>query len=896
MKRLRLVPLIALTFWLAACGGSGPSPDPKPTGDLFKVANAWTGEIPADAETVSPDAFSASVAAGDLVLMSSAALEAQKAAREMQYQQDKTFLQGVPDPSPDLKALLTEAAASPTFEGDRPVKAPDGQTVVLFGLGTQLHNAAEEYRRSESVENALSSYTLTYDLLPDALKVQAPTPASLGAKSLAEIQVALNALNTLLSSAPSTLGTARLEPNGDTLAPQALNAGNGTDNNGVCAAKNYVKSYWFPLKNFISPVKNQASRGTCWAFTAIGAVESRERVQNNNAADLSEQFLVNKVKQDWDSSDYVDGYHSEKALETALSKGQALPSEGVWTYNGSTSRPSNGKDGDSDAYAYSCNAYTGTCSDTAHQSRRVCTTVIFKFCGYATVKYSGSGAAAGNTTQVWKNGDSFKLNNLRLLLAQGHVLMASFPVYRGFSEAPRGNEASPGVVSNYDATTMKDGKYVNGSSGSHAVQIVGFLSNDDLTTPGSTPNIGGGGYFIIKNSWGCGTGDGGYYYFPADYVSRHFNSLSTLNFDTRRSDAWKREQATPGGSQAPGIVIKTNPAVADLRVEKDLAALFSVSHPVAKSVTLTVTSSRDGTLYNGPWTTATSGVLFGTALKHTFASTGTRTLTLLAQYGATQAQATLSVNVVNTPPSIVLDPLGDPSQGVNFSITARINDINESNASALCANTTWSVDAPDTLASPTGCTQTIKFGTTGNRGVTIRTRDSEGATDAVLLTLTVQPPPANPYPTIISSGVYTRDLHSTGGVVTGCYDTPVASGATIDLRQNGCSFSGATPPRFSGGVEVNNPSGETLTYEWKLYVTYLDPNTNSYKDKLLRAASASSSTTYSSNTFGLYNVYNAGLGTDTCRVTLQINAPDPSRSKSLTVWTGRCTYYSYQLN
>ena len=33
-----------------------------------------------------------------------------------------------------------------------------------------------------------------------------------------------------------------------------------------------VARYWFPLKYFISPVKNQGGRGTCWAFTAISAM------------------------------------------------------------------------------------------------------------------------------------------------------------------------------------------------------------------------------------------------------------------------------------------------------------------------------------------------------------------------------------------------------------------------------------------------------------------------------------------------------------------------------------------------------------------------------------------------------------------------------------------------
>ncbi|WP_333659779.1 C1 family peptidase, partial [Meiothermus cerbereus] len=632
--------LVILMAALGACSPGGSKPDPN----LFSEANAWKEGLPADAQVVSPEEFQKGIASGELVLSSTASIAAARQAREIQYQNDKRFLSGISNPDPNTAALLAEAAGSPSFEGDRPVSGPGGESVVLFGLGTQLHNAAETYQRSQSVDNALDDYALSYALLPEDLKPRAPTPDSLKGKPLAEIKAALHQLNELLGSQPASLRMARLEPMGG-IQPQAINPGNGTDNNGPCNSTNLVKRFWFPLKNFISPVKNQARRGTCWAFTAIGAVESRERVQNNNPADLSEQFLVNKVKQDWDSSDYTDGYWSEKALETAVNKGQSFPSEGGWTYNGATSRPSV-KDGDSDSYANSCNGYTGTCSDTAHQSRRVCTTFIFTFCGYAKATFGGPGVASSRTIQVWKNGDTFDLNRLRNYLSQGYVLLASFPVYKGFMDDVK----SDGVVSNYSRTMLDKGKEVSGSYGGHAVQIVGFLSNEEMSEFGQTPNIGGGGYFIVKNSWGCGAGDGGFYYVPADYVSSIFNSLSVLNFDGRRSEAWKREQAAPGGSEAPKITIKTNPATVQLRVETNLAQFFSVTHPVAKSVNLTVTSNLDGTLFNGSWSTDRNS-LFGPELKRTFTTVGSRTLTLLARYGSSQASSSFVVNVTNTPPT-----------------------------------------------------------------------------------------------------------------------------------------------------------------------------------------------------------------------------------------------------
>ena len=417
---------LLMIVMLAACKTT-----PEPVENLFAKDNAWLGEAPTDADMVSPEDFRKGIDSGELVLSSSAIITAQAAAREQQYQDDKAFLQSLPDKPPYIQALLAEAAKQPDFEGDRPVTLPDGQTVVLFGLSTELRNAVEAYKLSQSVDNALADYTLSYSLLPDRLKAQLPTPESLKGKPLAEVKAALDKLNDLLGTETASLGTARLEtngPQGDGIQPQVTpSPGNGTDNNGPCAPKNYFAHYWFPLKNFISPVKNQGSRGTCWAFAAVGAVESRERVQNNNPANLSEQFLVNRVKHDWNPSDFVDGYWPELALTTAVGNNQSFPSETFWTYNRASL-----KAGDN-SYANTCNGYTGTCSNTAHESRRICTTFIgFTFCSYERVTFGGPGVASGNTIQVWQNGSKFDLDRYRQLLAQGHVIMASFPVYKGF--------------------------------------------------------------------------------------------------------------------------------------------------------------------------------------------------------------------------------------------------------------------------------------------------------------------------------------------------------------------------------------------------------------------------------------------------------------------------------
>lgn len=863
--------LIALASSLIAC----PSDPPKPAETIFKPENAWNGSILTDAKTIPKEEFTTLVVSGELVIESSNSLAARNAALQKQYENNKTFLQNIPNKTPVLQALLDQAAMQPNRDGDHLVPGMNSQ--VLFGISTQLQEAMEIYQRSQSTDNALSDYTLSYALLPANLQSTLPAPNDLKGKTLAEIDVALVNLNKALAGQP-VLKTARLEIGGATTASgkMALQAGNGRDNSGLCTATNYVSKYWFPLKNFVSQIKDQGQRGSCWAFTAIGAIESRERVQNNVITNLSEQFLVNKVKEDWDSSKYTDGYFADKALETAVSKGQVFPPEGSWTYNPARGRPK--VEDNEDSYANTCDNYTGTCSKTSHQSERVCSTFVVTVCSYRTVTFAGPGIPSSRTVQIWQNGQSFDLNRYRSYLASGYVITASFPVYRGFMDDVASSGINAGVVSNYATTKFdKTGQEVAGSYGGHAVQIVGFLSNETLTGNSSTPvNIGGGGMFIIKNSWGC-VADSGYYYVPADYVRSLFKSLSVLNFDSRRSDAWNKEQALPGSSIAPTIQVSGNTTTVDLRVGTELTSAFTVSHPVAKSVNLTIISDKDGQLYNGTWNTDPTSLNFN-SFKYAFASVGARTINLVASFGGNEARANFKLNVFNSNPSVGLYFTGNPHQGEAFTLIASLSDINEPDLNGLCANTIWSVTAPDVLSATSGCQVKVTFGTTGRREVRVDTRDSEGLPSSSLDSVhvfNVLSPLVNPYPRITDFGVNSSELNGFG-----CYLESVPNGSSIDLRENGCDLGNGQPipSHYFAAVAIENPSNENLTFDWSLIYT---GNNGDFVG-------------LSSNERGFSLDRRRSDGTNpnflNCRIVVTINAPEASRSKTQTVWAGKCSH------
>ncbi len=874
-SRLTLALIAMLATLLVSCGGTpGPS-------NLFVEENAWTGEIPDGATIITSDEFRRMVGSGELVLRSSADVDAQAEELIRQFGENRDFLAGLTDAGENVADLLAAVAAGADYVGDVGVELDSGEGVILEGLATRLSNAAQDAKLAASASNALSVYAMTYDLLPDDLKPSAPTPGSLAGKPVADVQAAMALIDSLLATVVD-LDHTSLDP--DFLAPgsgelETQSAGNGLDSGAACSAPtSFVARLWFPLKSFISPIKDQANRGTCWAFTAIGAIESRERVQNGNAVNLSEQFLVNKVKNDWDENDYSDGYSSLKAINTASSKGQAMAPESSWTYNTAPNR-ADSRSGKAEYYQGTCDPYGttggGWCSETAHESPAYCTTVlIFTYCGYKTMTFSGGGVAAGKAVQVWSSGETFNLNNYRNLLAQGHVLMASFPVYEGFMSAPGG------VVSDYAKKYIDDkGDLVDGSYGGHAVQIVAFFSNADLSTPSYTYDIGGGGYFVVKNSWGCAAGDGGYYYVPADYVQTRFNSLATLEFDSRRSAAWTKEQTNPGSTEAPAINIRSARPNVDLRVATDISSFFSVTHSVASSVSLVVRSDKDGVLFDGAWNTAQ--YTFPPVLTRTFTTVGQRTITLRANYAGNVTEKSFVANVVNTAPSLSLSGSGTAYIGEPYSVSATVSDINDAGTAALCSNTTWSIAAPDTLSTTTGCQVTVTYGATGTRTVSATTRDADGLSTTRSLTLDVQPPPVNPYPRVTGYGVYSRTL--TSGPLYLCLNANVPAGNTIDFTENGCNFVGETGThrRYSAFVQVENPDNEALTYDWRVYVTY------GGSEHLINGVSGSTD-----NTFVPYSPGNALLGTEACRIAVTVHAPDPTRSKSLTVWTGSCTYYS----
>lgn len=901
---------------LAACSSGPTTPGPTTTSALFTEANAWKGEV-SGAKIITAAEFETQVASGQIELDTLEKRQARFDAAQQKIKANLDFLRAIPDAekSPDVKALLSGKVELPTMPDGNyvlPVQQNDGSTVNVVTLGTPAMAAllVDTYRRADSPDNQLEAYRIGYAAAPEAVRTNLPVPDALQGKGLGEILAARDALDTALEKVDNLDGVKEETGAGAGLTAQAVRTDVG-DQATDCPRQpaGIYRNFAWPLKAFQSDIKQQGMRGTCWAFAAAAALESRDRVVFDASSNLSEQFLVNKVKREWGANDYNDGGGAEFTLNSAVDNNFLIPWEQYWPYNPAYGRPASAFQVDDPktpineqvagtmaSYKGACGPgasngdtliYTWSCSETAHQSPFICAPAGDKnFCGYFKVvaPANASGSYADRTLSMWNNQwatlaankrlKTFPLAELRNTLASGYTLLASFGVFQGF------NAASSGKISNGFVTDFSDA----GGRGGHVAVIVGYIGNAalHLRLPGAPTDPSG--FFVLKNSWGC-SGDGGYYYVPVDYVTRFFSDLSVLKLSSLRGENWKRQQSTPGVQNPPSIEIRANPARVDLRVPTDLAQFFRVTQTNVKSVTLSVTSDRDGPLYSGPWSTDT-GALFGSSLKYSFKTPGDRTLSLVATNNGLDSLASFRVNVVNTPPTLELQGSGNARQGEEYSVSALIRDPNEPDLNALCAATVWSVAAPDTLSATTGCTVKVRFGAQGTRTVQASTRDSDGAAVSSTLTLSVLPPPENPYPRIGSVSLNSREFRNSGGF-NFCTVRGVAGGSTIDLTQKGCEIlpvpGQPEPNRYFVGAAIENPSGEVLSYTWTLYVTPRGSEIKLYES--------------STPSFELYGGGNSALSTSDCRITLRVGAPDPGRSKGpVTAWTGKCVYYATRLN
>ncbi len=474
---------------------------------------------------------------------------------------------------PDLVQLLSKGrnVANPAVT----VKA--GRTYALLNNDSMVRDLLLMKSYIENNQNQAKNYEYLYRKFQDQLKNIPPNGAD-KFKTLRTPSEVAGFSNPQINQAISQIGQLWLDfvnrTKGGGGSPKGCRDEEGTGNNGdsgePCAAPNpsglRARASW-PLKDFNTCVRDQGNRGTCTAFGMSAAVESAVAVKYGRYVNLSEQDLYKKQKLEWfpfPLDFYGDGYNPAWSVISQMIGGYRYPFERDWDYNKSKKRcisttdtNGNGLLDDPDPrcdqqrrYHRSCENYSNVnCSDTNHQARNRCyrvetkvvTQVVRRVCNWVeSIPVIGAVLGDWVCDNVTENVE--KVEELEVCLYETNIPGTSgfrvnnaIPFYAPILDPQIGVEQAKAFLASrtpivfcFTVPESFGGSTSNGGfvrfdpnekgDGGHCVLMTGFIDNKDLPA-GIAPGEGGG-YFIVKNSWGCDFGDQGYAYLPYSWVKK----------------------------------------------------------------------------------------------------------------------------------------------------------------------------------------------------------------------------------------------------------------------------------------------------------------------------------------------------------------------------------------
>ncbi|MCU0919052.1 MAG: Ig-like domain-containing protein [Burkholderiaceae bacterium] len=580
-RTLKLLCGLLAVAWLAGCGSDDDDADAPP--QALQSAPAY-----GPAGTPLPEGFTefswAEVRAlgndGNFSFVSAAQVEEARSAAAQQILDDEALVAAAAARDPDLAALLQEPVEADNFKrtggGDwqivRDPANPEGGTVIVNGRAPLVRDVAAGLREGASREQREQVYRDLLAALPEDQRLDLPAAAAVGGLGAAELEAAITTVveraNTVLDAEGLPFDT---DPPGESFSAVSQFSGLPSLIPSGCLTQGplglMAKHSW-PLKTALTPVRSQGKRGTCSAFAVAGAMETAIRRNYGRAADLSEQWLYGNARAEW-------GLHSDPQDLAAWleSRTEGLPLAGVvrrmrdsafevftekaWPYNPSLKRA----EGLDSLFVRSCSSYTGTCTDTTHQQVPLCAKVSTPLgeqtlaCGYwnqvdDTNKDSERWRLAGYAN-LWSPqvGDTLVDINRRALATARAYLASGVPVAVGLAVDYDFVDAAPAALVTVDGVprinrlSRLTSSVVGKTLGNHMVQLVGWVSFAAIDAAAAAEQLPGthrmtygldaaeqgGGFFIIKNSWGCDWGDGGYTYATPAYLEKRLVSALALN-------------------------------------------------------------------------------------------------------------------------------------------------------------------------------------------------------------------------------------------------------------------------------------------------------------------------------------------------------------------------------
>ena len=473
---------------------------------------AWDQpEFPANAVMVTAEEFEAHREAG-LLQPHNGRIDAEVAGlRRLEEEEDARLVAELLARRPDLASFVNIVpgdAAQPNGDGNWRhlinLGNGDEQEVVVYGQAAWNAILAEALRVAPTPANQVAAYRGVYNLLPREHSAGLIDPDALSRLDPDEIR--LRNRRFFMNWRGFADALFPIDPNlplgyvADCDLEEG--AGNGLDRQ-ACegySATGIMENISWPGKYFATCVKNQGGRGSCSGFAATSGVEHQVAQHHGRWVNLSEQMVYGKYKLDWYPNHNNHGSYISKYFSRSMQDGFFFPFETQWEYNTSDS----------------CGGYADSyCSATTHQAKLVC--IAQGFCGYALKPITPAGflPKAGAVLDI--EDKDLWLSMVIMNLIVGNAVMVGTGVPPSWDNAPGNGFASMGLPNEE-------------SRGGHGVHVTGFVTNERLAAelPNAPPGQGGG-YLVVKNSWGSCWKDGGYIYVPFDWAKKWMGGSYALH-------------------------------------------------------------------------------------------------------------------------------------------------------------------------------------------------------------------------------------------------------------------------------------------------------------------------------------------------------------------------------
>jgi hypothetical protein len=474
-------------------------------------------------------------------------------------------------PTPDGNYLVPVS----TTEGTSKTVVTMGQEAILAEIADSLLVSSDPVQQLALYQSLYTQYTGLYDRLcgtPSASPEgcgnltppsQLTDPSALENASLGVLKSALQSVGALgnqiarvvpdhvpstgLASCSADVGNNSSLTDTSFYGDQTLGRDNKTGKlthpSGctIPSSVGILANFDWQNKDKLTCVKAQGQRETCHIFAATSAVEEMIGIDTGTRVNLSEQDFMEHEKGVWHQEYHHGGGNPKIDLLDAAHHNYQFPYEDQWDYN--------------PQYEVDFGTDMGTCKNYPTPPEPGCSGSAPEepeFCLFGLNKVKDSEACplglVGFIPATLRGAPSpYKVNAAAVgslwdpsadaATKDGYVglikisLLSDNAVILALNLTPKFGHPKNGYI-DYDPSDTKK------STGGHVVHLVGYIDNGALASnPGTNgtkdkekPLPGaGGGYFIIKNSWGPCTGDVGYEYMPVQYLKDKATGVTVLS-------------------------------------------------------------------------------------------------------------------------------------------------------------------------------------------------------------------------------------------------------------------------------------------------------------------------------------------------------------------------------